>query len=140
MKARHYDSIMLCELKNVHQNARSAGYRRWFADDELDLIVWYSETGEVVGFQLCYDLRGRERAFTWRRDQGLTHGAVESGEESPLYNRSPMMVADPIAPVEAVISEFKFRSKMLEPDVVEMVTERISNFHLRHPESDHPVD
>lgn len=131
---------MLSELKNVHQNTRSTGYRRWFADDELDLIIWYTETDEVIGFQLCYDLRGRERAFTWRRDKGLTHGAVDSGEESPFYNRSPMMVADPIAPVDSVVSEFKVRSQMLEPDVVEMVTGRIATFNRKPPDSENMTD
>ena len=38
--------------------------RRWFHGDQLDLIVWLTEEGEIMGFQLCYDRRGKERALT----------------------------------------------------------------------------
>ena len=29
--------------------------RRWLSDDYFDLIVWYTSTNTVHGFQLCYD-------------------------------------------------------------------------------------
>lgn len=122
---------MLGELTNVPQQAGISGRRRWFADEELDLIVWYSASApdEISGFQLCYDLMGRERAFTWRKDDGLMHTAVDSGEDSPLHNRSPILVASPRAPVERVIAEFKARSTKLETEIVELVSATLSTFN-----------
>jgi len=117
---------MLSELDRVPQERR--GHRRWFADDELDLIVWYSESGEISGFQLCYDLSGRERAFTWRRDMGLRHGAVDIGDQSPLADRSPILVYDPVAPVEKVIAEFNARSEALDDHIASFVLTTIAGF------------
>src|SRR5262249_21208587 len=77
---------MLEEFKSVAQQPETPGYRRWFSDAVMELIVWYSPGGEVRGFQLCYDRDGRERAFTWHVDAGMAHTAVDDGEESPWRN------------------------------------------------------
>ena len=42
---------MLTEIKGTRQ-IPGEGRRRWFRDDELDLIVWYEENGAIAGFQL----------------------------------------------------------------------------------------
>ena len=112
---------MLEEVKNVPQQPRVSGYRRWFADDEMELILWYGESGELTGFQLCYDVSRRERAFTWKRDHGLTHSAVDSGEDSPLHNRSPILRPDPKPPVEKVATEFQARSERLADSIIGFV-------------------
>ncbi len=117
---------MLSELNRVPQERR--GFRRWFADEELDLIVWYSESGEINGFQLCYDLSGRERAFTWRPNTGLTHAAIDKGDQSPLADRAPILVYEPIAPVEKVIAEFNSRSDALDDHVASFVATTIAAF------------
>ena len=119
---------MLNEIKNVHQPAREQGFRRWFSDEELELIVWYSAAGEISGFQLCYDLQGTERSFTWKKDGALKHAVIDSGEDSPLQNQSPMLFSEPAAPVEFVVAEFKTRSEMLEPGIVELVSRQISAY------------
>jgi hypothetical protein len=121
---------MLAEVEPVAQVQRSAGSRRWFSDDELDLIVWYTESGEISGFQLCYDLRGAERAFTWKHGS-LIHTAVDSGDESPLHNRSPILVSCPVASVDKVIDEFKSRSQGIEPSIAALVLSTISSFKPR---------
>ena len=36
--------------------------RRWFSDDDFDLVVWFSDSGVIVGFELCYDRSRVERA------------------------------------------------------------------------------
>ena len=123
------NSTVLEEYKKVSQQRNAPGYRRWFSDDELDLIVWYSASAEISGFQLCYDLGRRERAFTWRKDGGLIHTAVDSGDESPLYNRSPILVSDGSPPLEWILAEFKKRSENLEPAIVTLVSATVSSFH-----------
>jgi hypothetical protein len=118
---------VLEEVKNVPQQDGAPGYRRWFADDELDLIVWYSTSGQIRGFQLCYDIKGDERAFTWREERGLTHTAIDAGEDSPLHNRSPILVSDPRASVEKAVASFKARSKTIDPAIVEFVSTKLTS-------------
>jgi hypothetical protein len=122
---------VLSELKRVPQEQRRSGHRRWFADEELDLIVWYKESGEISGFQLCYDLRGRERAFTWREGAGLMHTAVDTGDDSPLYNRSPILVSCPVVSLEKVIGEFGTRAQTLDPVIATLILSKISEFKPR---------
>ena len=55
---------MLAEIRNARQIA-GEDFRRWFTDEEFDLIVWYGDDRSLVGFQLCYDKQDRERALTW---------------------------------------------------------------------------
>src|SRR5438874_1466643 len=119
---------MLEEFKNVSQQRNVPGFRRWFSDDELDLIVWYSAPEEISGFQLCYDINGNERAFTWRKDGRLMHTAVDSGEESPLHNRSPILVADGNPPLEWLLAEFQRRSEKVEDNIVTLVSTTIASF------------
>ena len=45
---------MLSEIKNARQ-VPGEGKRRWFRDDDFDLIIWYDDSDTVFGFQLCYD-------------------------------------------------------------------------------------
>src|SRR5215831_11788516 len=111
---------MLAELDNVPQERQGSGRRRWFADDEMELIVWYAETGAITGFQLCYDIRGKEGAFTWRDGADVWHTAIDSGEDSPLHNRTPIMVSGPPDSVDKVVADFKVRSQMLAADLAEL--------------------
>jgi len=55
---------MLTEIRNARQ-VEGEGFRRWFTDDYFDLIVWYGDQNAMIGFQLCYDKQGKERALTW---------------------------------------------------------------------------
>jgi len=66
---------MLAEIQPVkqHQDDR---FRRWFADDYFDLIVWYDERQEICGFQLCYEKSRAEHALTWRADAGYAHHRI----------------------------------------------------------------
>ena len=54
--------IMLSEFKGVKQN-RTDGFRRWFLDDYFDLIVWYNNSHDIEGFQLCYDKKYSENKY-----------------------------------------------------------------------------
>lgn len=56
---------MLTENKSVRQRP-DEGYRRWFTSRDYDLILWYQDDGiNLKGFQLCYDKRSSEKAFTF---------------------------------------------------------------------------
>jgi hypothetical protein len=61
---------MLKEIEDVRQIPED-GPRRWFADKNIDLIVWYLPDKETItGFQLCYDKQSVQRCLTWQKSSG----------------------------------------------------------------------
>ena len=124
---------MLEEFKSVSQQRETPGYRRWFFDAVMELIVWYSPAGVVRGFQLCYDRDGRERAFTWHVDAGMSHTAVDEGDDSPLRNDAPILVPDSPARTESALAQFKERSGGLEPALATLVAEKIEEYRRSRP-------
>jgi hypothetical protein len=124
---------MLEEFKNVSQQRETPGYRRWFSDAVMELIVWYSPEGVVRGFQLCYDRDGRERAFTWHVDAGISHTAVDEGEETPLRNDAPILVPDGVPRTERVLEQFQERARDLEPELAALVKEKLEEFRRSRP-------
>ena len=68
--------------------------RRWFRDEDFDLIVWFSEQGAPDGFQFCYDRRGHKRAVTWTEGAGYRHDRIDDGKGNRARNRSPIWVSD----------------------------------------------
>jgi hypothetical protein len=110
---------MLVEKKNVRQ-VPGEGVRRWFTDNYFDLIVWY-EQGEVVGFQLCYDKTGRERALTWRRPASYQHNRVDDGEAPLAYKMSPVLVQDGVFDREGVAERFRRASSRIDPRITGLV-------------------
>jgi hypothetical protein len=119
---------MLHEFKSVAQQPRTPGYRRWFSDAAMELIVWYSPDGTIRGFQLCYDRDGRERAFTWHVEAGMVHTAVDEGDSSPLRNDSPILVPDRTPLTVQVLEQFKERANDLDPALVALVTQKLEAF------------
>lgn len=106
---------MLGELKGISQHAESPGRRRWFGDEEMDLIVFYDPAGAPESFQLCYDKSGKEGAFTWTRGGKARHSAVDQGEDLPTDNRTPIFASDGVPPTARVLKDFEARSSELEP-------------------------
>ena len=102
--------------------------RRWISDDYFDLIVWYTPRDTIHGFQLCYDKPRWERALTWSSDRGFSHMEVDSGEDDPHINRTPVLVPDGSFPAQTVLAEFARRSGALPLDLSKLVTEKISEF------------
>jgi hypothetical protein len=48
----------------------------------------------IAAIQLCYDKSSTERAVTWSPPRGHEHFRVDAGEDSPLRNETPLLVAD----------------------------------------------
>ena len=80
------------ELFNVRQIPIEPT-RRWFSNGEFNLIVWYGPDEAVEGFELSYGKADKEKVVRWFAGKGLFHYDVDSGEQSPLTNRAPMLVA-----------------------------------------------
>jgi hypothetical protein len=104
--------------------------RRYMSDGDFDLYVWFKPDGEYYGFQLCYDKAGRERALTWLSDRGFSHNAVDSGEDNPTANCSPVMVADGCMPVEVVRAGFLRQSGELDKKIQELVISKLDEYEL----------
>lgn len=115
---------MLREVKDVKQ-LPDEPRRRWFSDEFFDLIVWYDQKGESLGFQLCYGKPSDEHAFTWLRDRGFSHDRVDDGEWSPLWNMTPILVPDGIFPAKEIAERFRENSQKVEPEIVGLVLEKL---------------
>ena len=94
---------MLREIKNVKQKDEQLT-RRWFQSDYFDLFIWSGDDGAIRTFQLCYDLRRRERALTWKEGLGFFHDGVDDGEsEGPAgsHNASGLLTEGSRGPFDA---------------------------------------
>jgi len=81
---------MLQEWQGANRQDRD-GNRRWFTDEEMDLIVWYRGS-TVSDFQLCYDKTGDQHAIVWSDEGLLRHQRVDAGNERPGSPKSsPVM-------------------------------------------------
>ncbi|MBI2788809.1 MAG: hypothetical protein HYX59_09020 [Elusimicrobia bacterium] len=114
---------MLEEFSDVAQERGADGPRRWFSDEEMDLIVWPDADGGLAGFELCYGKSRTERAYAWRRGGALSHFVVDDGESTPLRNDSPVLTAGGGAgDREKVLADFLARAARLERAIVDGVS------------------
>ena len=119
---------MLREWKQVRQRPEE-GYRRWFKDDRFDLIVWF-ESGEIVGFQLCYDTDTNERAITWYATGSYVHAKVDDGERPFGTKSTPILVSDGDFDSDRVAAEFREASRNMDRDIAELVYARLLNYSV----------
>jgi hypothetical protein len=117
---------MFTEIRNVRQERGSAGRRRWFESDGLELVVWQDATGGLAGFQLCYDWGKGEHALTWRPGAGFAHNGVDEGDASPLKNLTPVLTPDGVVPWAEVAARFAERSASLEPGLRQLISARLA--------------
>lgn len=77
-------------VKDVTQDA--PGFvKTWFCHPEADLFVWTDAAGTLGALQFCFDKNTQEQMVAWDRGSPVTAGTVDSGETSPLHNRSPVL-------------------------------------------------
>lgn len=109
---------MLKEITEVRQ-IEEEGFRRWFSDSYFDLIVWYADEsqGEIVGFQLCYDKPGVERAVTWRKGEGFSHDRIDDGERVFNSKMSPVLAEDGAFDRAGVLERFEDAAGQVDPDL-----------------------
>ena len=110
---------MFHEFSGVRQEP-GPGRRRWFGANGVELFFWYDADGDVIGFQLCYDLGDGLHALTWRLHLGFAHHAVDDGEFS-RGNLTPILVSDGAVPWPEIIRLFEAQSESLEPALRQLV-------------------
>jgi hypothetical protein len=118
---------MLSEIRNARQVA-GEGYRRWFTDDDFDLIVWYADGGDLVGFQLCYGKEESERALTWTRAHGFQHNRVDTGEVAGRSKMTPLIIADGTFDADPVVATFRRQCAGLEPALSSFVIQKLGEY------------
>ena len=118
---------MLTEIKDARQ-VPNEGFRRWFTDDDSDLIVWF-EDDEITGFQLCYDKFTTERAITWFKKGGFVHTKVDSGEPAMGGPKStPVLVSDGVFERDVVTERFKEISANVESHLVDFIVTKLGEY------------
>ncbi len=118
---------MLVEISGTRQIA-GEGFRRWFTDEYFDLIVWYDDSRALLGFQLCYDKEGRERALTWTHAHGFQHSRIDAGEIAGHAKMSPIVVADGAFGHDAVAERFHAESGRMDGGIAEFVYETLKKY------------
>lgn len=119
---------MLREIQNCRQVPKEP-FRRWFMDQTMDLIVWYTDEtlADLVGFQLCYDKDTKEHAVTWYASGRRSFLSIEDNA-TPMTNSSPILKANGFMNREIVLKKFLAGSQLLEPELVQTVTLALSGF------------
>ena len=110
---------MLREIEGVRQDEPGRS-RRWFHDDDFDLFVWQSPTGEVLMFQLCYGGASSDRALVWREDLGFFHDGEPPGAGEPFT-------------ADAVGGRFARESAQIPGAVREFVLGKIDEYAVSPP-------
>lgn len=119
---------MLYEIGNLDQKDPGL-LRRWFFDDEMDLLVWL-DGDRIHGFQLCYDKTGDQRALTWFSDRGFTHNRVDERDDKiGIFRGTALLVSDGVLDSERVAARFKALSADIDADISAFVYEKILQVH-----------
>lgn len=118
---------MLYEYSDVRQ-IKGEGIRRWFADDDFDLIVWYDYSNKIKGFQLCYDKQVSERALTWHKDGNYSHNKIDDGDVTFGNKKTPILVADGLFDKNRIGKLFLESSMDIEKDIADFVYKKIIEY------------
>lgn len=115
---------MLSEVTAVRQDEGEPP-RRWFTDEEHDLIVWLTAERLPQSFQFCYGKGAVERALTWKPETGFIHQRVDDGERMGWQKSTPILdEREPWDP-DGVTQAFLSVSADLPMDVSGFVMERL---------------
>lgn len=126
----------LVENKNVRQRP-DEGFRRWFLNDYLDLILWYeSARGELTGFQLCYSRHHDERAFTWQRNKRSSHFVSSGADERGMPWIATAILHGDAGPVPGeVLQRLQEEQGELETSLLRLVIDAAEDYNRRVTEN-----
>ena len=99
--------------------------RRWFYDDDMDLLVWL-DGEQIHGFQLCYDKLSDQRALTWFVDRGFQQNrGYEKNKKIGVFKGSDLLIRDGVLDSSRVSARFKELSADIDNDISGFVYEKI---------------
>ncbi|HXD50298.1 MAG TPA: hypothetical protein VN689_00305, partial [Burkholderiales bacterium] len=102
--------------------------RRWYQDEFFDLYTWHAPDGALVSFQLCYDVRGRERALAWHREHGFTHSKIDGGDGGPVTNMTPLLVGTGRFPHRLVRERFLRHATALDDATRNFIIDKMREY------------
>lgn len=110
-------------LREIHDVRQVPGdpRRRWFSDEDFDLIVWLDPQDRLIGFQLCYDKETEQKALTWLEDDGYRHSRIDDGDNPGKMKASPVLEADGHFDREGIGRRFRKN----QGDVPEALADRV---------------
>ncbi len=121
---------MLKELRHVRQDDNDL-FRRCFHSPSLELIVWFDNQDEIVGFQLCYKSGNAEKALTWKKQHGYSHDTIDTGETSPTdYKASAMLVSDGVFNKEKILNQFRHESSQIDKTLTSFIEAKLDGYKL----------
>jgi hypothetical protein len=129
---------MLREIPGVRQD-RPNLKRRWYQDDFFDLYTWHAADGLLISFQLCYDIRGRERALSWHREHGFSHNKVDGGDGGRLGRMSPLLVGGGPFPHRFVRERFAGSAAILDHPTRDLIIDKMREFSRANARGETPV-
>ena len=96
----------------------------------MDLIVWYTDEGEIRGFQLCYEKQTDQRAVTWFADGTYSHARIDDGESGRAIGvkETPILVRDGVFDAPAVAEAFRREAGKVDSEIRRLVYERVRGF------------
>ena len=119
---------MFIETHNVHQ-IKGEPVRRWFTDNDLELIVWLDKQKRIIGFQLCYEINRKLKALTWHENGGYLHSGIDDGENKPGHHKAtPVLIPDGEFDKENIIKRFALSVASLPVEMTKFVTNKIKEF------------
>jgi len=118
---------MLREIRDVRQ-VRGEPRRRWFSDEDFDLIVWIDPENRILGFQLCYDKQTGQKALTWLKDDGYRHSRIDDGDNPGKMKASPVLEADGHFDREGIGRRFRENRGDVPSKVADYVYDKIMNY------------
>jgi hypothetical protein len=119
--------VVLREIPGVRQD-RPNLRRRWYQDEFFDLYTWHAPGGVLVGFQLCYDVRGRERALTWQREHGFSHTRIDAGEGGKLGRMTPILIGGGRFPHRLVRERFAREATTLDAAARDFIVAKMREY------------
>ncbi len=117
--------IPKAKLKKLHKEENS----RWFRDDYFDLFLWEDDTGWITGFQLCYDIYHDHRTINWKEGAGLSHYAVDDGENRPGKPKAtPVLLPAGHFDVTDVAEKFRRSGEKIDSKIFDFVYNKILEY------------
>jgi len=119
--------MTLREIPNIKQYPGEPR-RRWFAAETMDLFVWFSESGDIVAFQLAYDKPHAERAISWKSGKGFSHTRVDDGANPGGHPGTPLLVEDGSFDTSRVLAAFQSQASGIDQDIVRFISLRLKDY------------
>lgn len=115
---------MLKELKSTRQ-IPGEPFRRWYTDNDNDLIVWLDHY-RITGFQLLAPSSYGRIVITWHEGQRPTLAGLDEGEGRPARPKmTPILIQHNKINLGKVLRHFQSISGELPSGLTELIEQRI---------------